>query len=105
MSNSKIPFPREQAGLLSKRLEEPRRFLQVVTGSRQAGKTTLVNQVTQDQPLPGRFETTHLPHWSLVEMEAAFGYHLEDYLYFGGYPGAAPLRDDPVRWRSYPMDQ
>ena len=37
-------------------------------------------------------------------MRAAFGYSLEQYLYFGGYPGAAPLADDPPRWRRYLLD-
>lgn len=31
-------------------------------------------------------------------MRAAFGWSLEQYLYFGGYPGAAPLIGDPGRW-------
>jgi len=37
-------------------------------------------------------------------MRAAFGVSLEDYLYFGGYPGAAPLRSEPQRWRRYLLD-
>lgn len=189
MSKKNFSFQRPQAEVLAKRLGEPRRFIQVVTGSRQVGKTTLVEQVTSGQPLPvrfvsadepilrdwiwlrqqweaarveaeqegcilvvdeiqkvgqwsetvkqlwdedtrkgarlkvvllgsaplllqqglteslaGRFEKIHLPHWSLGEMEAAFGYDLEDYVFFGGYPGSASLRDEPARWRSYLMD-
>ena len=46
----------------------------------------------------------HLPHWSYAEMRAAFGFSLEQYLYFGGYPGAAPLIKDPQRWRRYLLD-
>lgn len=42
------------------------------------------------ESLAGRFETLRLPHWSLAEMRAAFDWSLEQYLYFGGYPGAAP---------------
>ncbi len=182
-------YQRPQAAELARRLAEPRRHLQVVTGARQVGKTTLVQQVTEqlqrpvrfvsaDEPtlrdgawlrqqweaarleagadggllvvdevqkveywsetvkhlwdedtrqrrplqvvllgsaplliergltesLAGRFETLHLPHWSFAEMGAAFGYSLEDYLYFGGYPGAAPLAADPARWRRYVLD-
>lgn len=182
-------YQRPQAAELARRLAEPRRHLQVVTGARQVGKTTLVQQVTEqlqrpvrfvsaDEPtlrdgawlrqqweaarleagtdggllvvdevqkverwsetvkhlwdedtrqrrplrvvllgsapllierglsesLAGRFETLHLPHWSFAEMHAAFGYSLEDYLYFGGYPGAAPLAADPARWRRYVLD-
>ncbi len=182
-------YQRPQAAELARRLAEPRRHLQVVTGARQVGKTTLVQQVTEqlrrpvrfvsaDEPtlrdrqwlrqqweaarleagadagllvvdevqkveqwsetvkhlwdedsrqgralqvvllgsaplliergltesLAGRFETLHLPHWSLAEMRAAFDFSLEDYLYFGGYPGAAPLAAEPARWRRYVLD-
>lgn len=185
-------FERSQAETLSARLAEPRRFLQVVAGARQVGKTTLVQQVldrldvpsvfvSADEPtvgdtawlsaqwgrarivaseagkagavlaldevqkisgwsdtvkrlwdedsgarrplkvvllgsapllvqrgltesLAGRFENLHVPHWSYAEMQAAFGFSLEQYLYFGGYPGAAPLVKDPQRWRRYLLD-
>jgi len=174
---------------LARRLAEPRRHLQVVTGARQVGKTTLVQQVTEDlrrpvrfvsadeptlrdaawlrqqwdaarveaepdgsvlvvdevqkverwseavkhlwdedtrarrplqvvllgsapllierglaESLAGRFETLHLPHWSWTEMREAFGFSLEEYLYFGGFPGAAPLAAEPMRWRRYVLD-
>ena len=186
------PFQREHAAVLAARLAEPRRFLHVVAGPRQVGKTTMVHQVleasgrphhfvTADEPalrdtawltaqwerarllardggkvgavltldevqkvpdwsetvkrlwdedtrhrlplrvvllgsaplllqrglsesLAGRFEILHLPHWSFIEMRAAFGFKLEQYLYFGGYPGAAPLANDPARWRRYLLD-
>lgn len=185
-------FERGQAVVLAARLTEPRRFLQVVAGARQVGKTTLVGQVlarlarphvfvSADDPaagdtawlaaqwergrlaaaeggtsgavlvldevqkiprwpeavkrlwdedsrarrrlkvvllgsaplvmqqgmtesLAGRFEVLHLPHWSYAEMQEAFGYSLDDYLYFGGYPGAAPLIHDPPRWKRYLRD-
>ncbi|NPV58402.1 MAG: ATP-binding protein [Actinobacteria bacterium] len=38
-------YERPQARILAKRLREPRRFIQVVAGPRQVGKTTLVHQV------------------------------------------------------------
>ncbi|MGE0803485.1 MAG: ATP-binding protein [Lautropia sp.] len=182
-------FQRPQAGTLAKRLAEPRRFMQVVTGPRQVGKSTLVQQVTEglrvpvryasaDEPtlraadwigqqweatrleagkggallvldeiqkipswsetvkrlwdedtrvkrplkvvllgsapllitsgltesLAGRFETLHLPHWSLAEMRKAFGWSLDQYLFHGGYPGAAPLIGEPARWSRYVAD-
>jgi len=183
-------FKRSYAAILTARLGEPRRFLQVVAGPRQVGKTTLVQQVLADSKLPsvfvsadepalrdaawltaqwerarlaatgkqgavlaldeaqkipdwsetvkrlwdedsrarvplrvillgpapwlmqrglsesltGRFEILALPHWSLAEMREAFGFSLEQYLYFGGYPGAAPLAADPPRWRRYLLD-
>jgi hypothetical protein len=37
-------------------------------------------------------------------MRAAFGFSLEQYLFFGGYPGAAPLVGDPERWARYIRD-
>jgi predicted AAA+ superfamily ATPase len=46
----------------------------------------------------------HLPHWSFPEMNSAFGFSLDDYLYFGGYPGAAALAGDPPRWTRYLRD-
>lgn len=36
---------------LRKRIAEPRRFIQVVAGARQVGKTTLVRQVLQQSDL------------------------------------------------------
>ncbi len=43
------------------------------------------------ESLAGRFEIVRVPHWSFVEMRDAFGVSLDQYLYFGGYPGAASL--------------
>lgn len=194
MSNTRPPtFKREAAAVLATRLGEDRRFIQVVAGPRQVGKTTMVRQVivelaapvhyaSADDPglrdrawleaqwqagrilaggrrepggavlvldeiqkiaswseivkrlwdedtaagagpkvvilgsapllvqrglsesLAGRFEIIRLGHWSLTEMRRAFGWDLERYLVFGGYPGAAPLIDDSERWRSYILD-
>ena len=56
------------------------------------------------ESLAGRFETLRLPHWSYAEMRAAFGFSLDHYLYFGGYPGAATLVRDPTRWSRYIAD-
>jgi uncharacterized protein len=189
MSKSSEPYHRPQAAILAARLREPRRFLQVVAGPRQVGKTTLVQQVTEtagvtvrfasaDEPtlrgpdwiaqqweaarltadggpailvldevqkamgwsesvkrlwdedtrrrrplrvillgsaplliqqglsesLAGRFEVLHLPHWSASEMRDAFGWPVERFIMYGGYPGAAPLAADPARWRRYILD-
>jgi len=189
MSKSSKAFQRPYAAELARRLAEPRRFIQVVAGARQVGKTTLVQQVaagagvpvryaSADEPtlrgaewiaqqweaarlemgakrgilvldevqkvvewsesvkrlwdedtrrrhplkvvllgsaplliqkgltesLAGRFEVLHLPHWSFPEMRDAFGFSVDLYLYFGGYPGAAPLAGEPGRWRRYVLD-
>lgn len=184
-----MPYQRPQAAILTQRLAEPRRFIQVVAGPRQVGKTTLVQQVvgasdvpvqlaSADEPtlrgaewiaqqwdtarlmagtegavlvldevqkvsgwsetvkrlwdedtrkrrkikvvvlgsaplliqrglsesLAGRFEVLYLPHWSAAEMHAAFGWPVEKSIFYGGYPGAAPLIDDHERWSRYIRD-
>ena len=43
------------------------------------------------ESLAGRFEIIPITHWGLDEMQQAFGFDLDQYIYFGGYPGAAPL--------------
>ena len=184
-------YQRPRAAILDQRLSEPRRFLQVVAGPRQVGKTTLVQQVIEsrkeptffhsaDEPtlqdaswirthwetarvqtkvqgsaailvldeiqkipdwagtvkqlwdedtrrrvplrvvilgsapllvarglteiLAGRFEILHLPHWSPGEMRKAFGWPVDKSIFFGGYPGAAPLAADETRWARYIRD-
>lgn len=187
-----IPYARTQTAQLKRRLVEPRRFIQVVAGARQVGKTTLVQQVVDafarparyasaDEPtlrgsgwiaqqwdaarlesdtagrsgsvlvldevqkiggwseavkrlwdedtrarrrlrvvllgsaplliargltesLAGRFEILPLPHWSFAEMHAAFGWNVDQYIFHGGYPGAAPLIRDHGRWTRYILD-
>jgi predicted AAA+ superfamily ATPase len=178
---------------LIKRMQEPRRFLQVLAGPRQTGKTTLVHQVADDTTIPvhyasadeptlqsrtwieqqweagrlldaetkdkggallvldevqkvtgwsevvkrlwdadtrsklslkvlllgsaplliqrglteslaGRFEILPVTHWSYAEMQEAFGWDLDRYIYFGGYPGAADLIADWQRWSRYIID-
>ena len=185
-------FIRAQGRVLAARLTEPRRFIQVVAGPRQSGKTTLVRQIVSaagvpfhyasaDEPtlrerawigaqwqaaremmrdagrrgavlvfdeiqkipdwsevvkrlwdedtaqklplklvvlgsaplliqrgltesLAGRFEVLHLPHWSFAEMRDALGWPVEQYLFYGGYPGAAPLAREHARWARYVID-
>lgn len=56
------------------------------------------------ESLAGRFEIVRFPHWSYPEMREAFGVSLDEYLVFGGYPGAAALRRRPERWAAYLRD-
>lgn len=65
------------------------------------GSSPLLMQQGMSESLTGRFEPIHLTHWSFREMADAFDFDLEDYLYFGGYPGSAPLIRDEARWRNY----
>jgi predicted AAA+ superfamily ATPase len=68
------------------------------------GSAPLLVQRGLSESLAGRFEVLSASHWSWPEMHAAFGMSLEEYVYFGGYPGAATLRSDPDRWRRYVLD-
>ena len=185
-------FKRPQFSILQSRIEEPRRFIQVLAGPRQVGKSTLVKQVLQESSMPylfftadnvkpentawineswaaarsrmqmlqapefllvidevhkidqwseavkkewdadsfndvplkvvllgssrlllkdgltetlaGRFELIRMAHWSLAEMREAFGFDVNQYIYYGGYPGGAPLIKDHRRWRHYILD-
>ena len=68
----------------------------VLTGS----SATLIQEGLEES-LAGRFELIQSPHWSFKECSEAFNYTLDDFLFFGGYPGAAPLKDDLPRWVRY----
>lgn len=65
------------------------------------GSAPLLMQQGLTESLAGRFETIRLAHWSYGEMAAAFDFDLDTYIYFGGYPGAAPLIREEQRWRAY----
>ncbi|MCL2606736.1 MAG: AAA family ATPase, partial [Coriobacteriia bacterium] len=65
------------------------------------GSSTLLLRKGMKESLMGRFEVLRSTHWNLAECKEAFGYSLEDFLFFGGYPGAASLRKDPDRWADY----
>ncbi len=53
------------------------------------------------ESLAGRFMPVQVRQWSLDEMASTFGYTLNDYLFFGGYPGAAQWKNDRAAWRQY----
>ena len=185
-------YQREQYSTLYERIAEPRRFIQVVAGPRQVGKSTLVKQVISALTIPytmesadgvgetngewissvwegvrqqmlfrnekehllvideihkvnnwseivkrewdsdtfadrnikvvilgssrlllkkglteslmGRFELIRMPHWNYREMHEAFGWDINQYIYFGGYPGGATLIGNERRWRGYVTD-
>jgi predicted AAA+ superfamily ATPase len=65
------------------------------------GSSRLLIQQGLTESLAGRFELTYLGHWSFTEMESAFGFTAEQYVWFGGYPGSADLIDDEERWKNY----
>lgn len=182
-------YKRAEYQIIKKRLEEPRRFIQVVMGPRQVGKSTVVKQVLKELDIPyqmfsadnvpatnsvwvancweatrslqknkgyesivlvideiqkitnwseavkkewdddtfhdrnikvlllgssrvllekglseslaGRFEEIRMSHWSYMEMRECFGFTLDQYIYYGGYPGAASLIDEEERYLQY----
>lgn len=182
-------YKRAEYQIIKSRIEEPRKFIQVVMGARQIGKSTVVKQVLKDldepyqffsadnvpasnggwisdcwaavrslkqgnrwstvilvideiqkipnwsevvkkewdsdsfndidikvlllgssrvllekglsESLAGRFEEIRMSHWSYPEMNGAFGLSLEQYIFYGGYPGAASLIGDEDRFQQY----
>ena len=68
------------------------------------GSSPLLLQRGLADSLAGRFEILPVTHWSFGEMHDAFGWNLHQYVYFGGYPGAAQLIDDQHRWARYVLD-
>jgi predicted AAA+ superfamily ATPase len=68
------------------------------------GSAPLLVQRGLTESLAGRFELIRVPHWSYLEMREAFGWDLDRYALFGGYPGAASLVDEPERWAAYVRD-
>jgi hypothetical protein len=65
------------------------------------GSSRLMLRKGLTESLAGRFELIRLGHWTLQEMEDAFGWTLDEWIYFGGYPGSAGLIKDLRRWRKY----
>lgn len=68
------------------------------------GSSPLLIQKGLTESLAGRFELIPLYHWSYKEMKEAFGWDLDKYIYFGGYPGSAKLINDEERWSNYIRD-
>lgn len=68
------------------------------------GSAPLLIQRGLTESLAGRFEIIRVPHWSFTEMREAFGWTMEQYIFYGAYPGSAELTDSPDRWRRYIVD-
>lgn len=65
------------------------------------GSAPLLLQKGLAESLAGRYEIIRMTHWSLAEMQEAFEFSLEEFIYFGGYPGSASLIKNEDRWRDY----
>jgi hypothetical protein len=68
------------------------------------GSSPLLIQKGLTESLAGRFEIVHLTHWDFIEMRSCFGFGLDEYIYYGGYPGAAGFITEPRRWVQYISD-
>ena len=68
------------------------------------GSSRVLLQKGLADSLAGRFETIRMTHWNYAEMHEAFGLSLEEYIYYGGYPGAISLIKNPDRWSNYIKD-
>lgn len=68
------------------------------------GSSRLLLMEGLSESLAGRFESIIMPHWKYSEMNQAFGVSPEEYVWFGGYPGASDLRKDENRWKNYVRD-
>ena len=65
------------------------------------GSSRVMLEKGLSESLAGRFEEIRMSHWSYPEMRECFGFTLDQYLYYGGYPGAAPLITDQDRFEQY----
>jgi predicted AAA+ superfamily ATPase len=68
------------------------------------GSSPWLMQKGLSESLAGRFEIFPITHWSFYEMQKVFGWGLDEFIYFGGYPGCASLINEEARWRNYIND-
>ncbi|MFA5867281.1 MAG: AAA family ATPase [Actinomycetota bacterium] len=68
------------------------------------GSSPLLMQSGLTESLAGRFETTRVGHWTFRECREYFGWDADTFIFYGGYPGAAPLIQDHERWLHYIQD-
>ena len=68
------------------------------------GSSALLLHRGMGESLAGRFRLHRCMHWSHPECAAAFGWNLDQWIYFGGYPGAAAFSDNESQWTRYVSD-
>lgn len=68
------------------------------------GSSRLLLKAGLTESLAGRFELIRMGHWRYQEMKDAFGMNLDQYIYYGGYPGTAPFIKNHSRWQGYVKD-
>lgn len=65
------------------------------------GSSRVLLEKGLSESLAGRFEEIRMSHWNYLEMKECFGFSLDQYMFYGGYPGAASLIDDNDRFSQY----
>ncbi len=78
---------------------EKRQLIVVLLGS-----SRMLIEKGLTESLAGRFELIRLSHWSYPEMRDCFGWTWQQYVYYGGYPGATQYICNESRWRNYVKD-
>lgn len=68
------------------------------------GSSSLLIQKGLSESLAGRFFLYRCAHWTLPEMEQAFSWDMDQWIFFGGYPGAAAFVDQEDVWSRYVTD-
>jgi predicted AAA+ superfamily ATPase len=68
------------------------------------GSSALLVQKGLTESLAGRFFLHRAPHWSWPECRAAFRWTWQQWVYFGGYPGAAAFARNERLWKRYVAD-
>lgn len=65
------------------------------------GSSRVLLEKGLSESLAGRFEEIRMTHWSYQEMKECFGFTIDQYIFYGGYPGAASLIHDEDRFSQY----
>jgi hypothetical protein len=68
------------------------------------GSSSLLLQAGLSESMSGRFFLHRCPHWTYPECREAFDWSLEQWIYFGGYPGAAEFIGKVDTWKQYVTD-
>jgi uncharacterized protein len=68
------------------------------------GSSALLVQKGLTESLAGRFILHRSPHWTFRECHDAFGWSLDRWIFFGGYPGSTRFLPDETAWRQYIAD-
>lgn len=65
------------------------------------GSSRVLLEKGLSESLAGRFEEIRMSHWTYKEMKECFGFSLDQYVFYGAYPGAASLVYDADRFDQY----